>query len=256
MGTLDVNGRPAPGEDYLEWTDLLESVEAARKIFIMMELGAGYGRWSVRAAFLCKQFDNIPCKLVALEAEPIHFQWLQTHFQDNGIDPKEYDLIQAAVSDHDGGSWFNAEGNPDSWYGQKLFSNREAAWQFKERLKKKVGAIYGAKRTSPEILQMIRVPTVSLKTLLKSLKRVDLLDIDVQGAEYNVLISAKKAVNAKVARVHVGTHSPDIEKNLRSLFQDLGWTNKFDFSQNSEVETKWGHMKFGDGVQSWINCNA
>src|SRR5580704_12995192 len=52
---------PGVSEEYLEWIDLLESVVAARDSYTMIDLGAGFGRWSVRAAFALKQYnDKIP----------------------------------------------------------------------------------------------------------------------------------------------------------------------------------------------------
>src|SRR5260370_35145422 len=41
---------PAFDEEYFEWIDLLESVVAASGSYTMIDLGAGYGRWGVRAA--------------------------------------------------------------------------------------------------------------------------------------------------------------------------------------------------------------
>ena len=35
-------------EEYFEWIDVLESVLAADQQFVMIELGAGYGRWLVQ----------------------------------------------------------------------------------------------------------------------------------------------------------------------------------------------------------------
>ena len=42
--------RPVFDEEYFEWVDVIDSVREARDRFVMIELGAGYGRWSVRAA--------------------------------------------------------------------------------------------------------------------------------------------------------------------------------------------------------------
>jgi hypothetical protein len=65
--------------------------------------------------------------------------------------------------------------------------------------------------------------------------------------------------------VNIGTHSPDIENNLRKFFSNLGWTCAFDIPMNSVVqfnirknrsESNSEHkkiVKFGDGIQIWIN---
>src|SRR4051794_1481598 len=41
---------PAFSEEYFEWIDFLAAATTARKRFVMMELGAGYGRWLMRGA--------------------------------------------------------------------------------------------------------------------------------------------------------------------------------------------------------------
>ena len=41
---------PTFSEEYFEWIDILESVIATDQQFVMIELGAGYGRWLVIAA--------------------------------------------------------------------------------------------------------------------------------------------------------------------------------------------------------------
>ena len=40
---------PEFSEEYFEWIDFLAAVKTARDRFVMMELGAGYGRWLMRA---------------------------------------------------------------------------------------------------------------------------------------------------------------------------------------------------------------
>ena len=47
---LDLRLPKVNGLEYFEWLDLLHAVQDARDRFVMVELGAGYGRWAVRAA--------------------------------------------------------------------------------------------------------------------------------------------------------------------------------------------------------------
>src|SRR5262245_34029562 len=76
-------GYPAPSEDTYEWSSILEAVEAARGRFVMIELGAGYGRWLVNAALAARQRD-LEVELVGVEAEPTRIRWLREHLADNG----------------------------------------------------------------------------------------------------------------------------------------------------------------------------
>jgi len=231
---------PYPGfdEEYFEWVDLLESVLEARDVFVMFELGAGFGRWTVNGAIAASRLGK-RYKTLAIEAEPMHFKWLEDNIEANGIDRGECRLIQGAVAAIDGRADFYM-GNPTNWYGQRLrFRNDHMFSRF--RLKRDV---------KPRSVQ-----TTSLNTLLKDYDRVDFIDVDIQGSERAVLESSRETINRKVKRIHIGTHSHGIEAGLRTLFDGLRWKVHFDFPCQGESGTPYGKIKFQDGVQSWINPN-
>ena len=229
-GEIRSGDYPGLDEEYVEWIDVLETAVAATQSFTMIELGAGYGRWLVRAALAVKRYHrDLPIKLIGVEAEPSHFQWLKHHLRDNGIDPDEHELIEAAVDEQDGEVLFYV-GKPDEWYGQAIATHANAA---------------------SESIQKVRA--VRLSGILSSLDSVDLIDLDVQGAEFVVLRSAMDALNEKVERVHIGTHGHDIELQLRTLFRQNGWYKLNDYACQSTEATPWGDVVFGDGVQTWIN---
>jgi hypothetical protein len=97
------------------------------------------------------------------------------------------------------------------------------------------------------------IPAVSLTSILNPHDLVDLIDSDVQGHEFVVFESAIDAVNAKVKRVHIGTHDEQVEAGLRDLFRSHGWKNVHDYPMGKTVETEYGPVRFDDGVQGWIN---
>jgi len=222
---------PEFNEEYFEWVDVLETAIEATQSFTVIELGAGYGRWLVRAALAARRYhgNHLPIKLIGVEAEPTHFQWLKEHLRDNGIDPEAHELIEAAVDEQDGEVFFHI-GKPDEWYGQAIAQNTDTASASVQRVK-----------------------AVSLSRILSPLDLVDLIDLDVQGAEFVVLRGAIAALNEKVKRVHIGTHGHDIERQLRQLFRQSGWYKLNDYSCQSTETTLWGDMVFGDGVQTWVN---
>jgi FkbM family methyltransferase len=229
-GEIRIGDYPGINEGYIEWVDVLETAVAATQSFTMIELGAGYGRWLVRAALAVKQYHgDLPIKLIGVEAEPTHFRWLKQHFRDNGIDPDKHELIEAAVDEQDGEVFFHV-GKPDEWYGQAIAEHTDAP---------------------SESIQKVRA--VSLSTILSPLDSVDLIDLDVQGAEFVVLRGAISALNEKVKRVHIGTHGHDIELELRTLFRQNGWYKLNDYACQSTETTPWGDVAFGDGIQTWIN---
>ena len=85
-------------EEYFEWIDLIDSVKSCDGNFRFFELGAGYGRWSLRAAGICRNLGIKSFEITAVEGEPSHFSWMRENFDANGIDSSEHRLIQGAVS--------------------------------------------------------------------------------------------------------------------------------------------------------------
>jgi FkbM family methyltransferase len=217
---------PPFNEEYFEWIDILEAVLSAKHHFTMVDLGAGFGRWVVNAAVALRQLSDTPYTLVAVEAEPTHFQWMIQHLADNSLDASDFRLIQGAVAETDGKVGFHVGesefGKPADWYGQHI--------------------------GGPAL-----VDAVSLSTVLQPLGTVDLIDMDIQGAELRVLEAAAQEVDDKVKRIHIGTHAPDIEQGLHSLFGRLGWRCLRSFSSGTSADTEWGAISFQDGVQTWLN---
>jgi FkbM family methyltransferase len=210
---------PPFDEEYFEWIDLLEAVTSAQGRFTMLELGAGFGRWTARAATAAQQ-SNLQYFLIAVEAEPTHFEWLKQNLQDNGVRLADCHLIHAAVTDKDGKIGFRT-GDPDG-YGQAIGGTTE-------------------------------VEAVSLSTLLRPLDRVDLIDMDVQGAELEILSAAIQPLSQKVKRVHVETHSEQLHTSIIGLFRRLGWKPHFLYMFNTADKTPWGRINFQGGTQGWLN---
>lgn len=222
---------PAVNEELFEWIDLLTSIKNARGRFTMVELGAGYGRWMVRAAKAIqrrKHGDPLSALFVGLEPEPQHYRWMLEHFLDNGLDPAHHILIQAAVSDSSGFKLLEVGNDrPAESYGQSLVNQTVTE------------TIQVRSRTVDEVIQLAGT--------------VDFLDMDIQGEEFRTLLPAAGILDQRVRLVHIGTHSPDIEDQLRRMFQNLRWQSLNDYGCTMTRDTPYGPVSFQDGVQSWLN---
>ncbi|MEM1211904.1 MAG: FkbM family methyltransferase [Planctomycetota bacterium] len=234
---------PAIDEEWPEWLDLIEAVCLANpdRGFTMVELGAGFGRWITRAGVLCQRLKAGPVgpvTLVGVEAEPDHFAMMRQHLNDNGL------LQHAGVTCHLHPTAVDAQsgevpfhiGHPDQWYGQAI-ARGDAA---------------GKMQAFPQA-SIQNVTALALDQILEPFDHVDLLDLDIQGAEHTVLAAAADTLQQKVQRVHIGTHSNALEAELRTLFNAMGWQIHYDFACGQTVDTEWGNIPFGDGVQTWIN---
>jgi hypothetical protein len=102
-------------------------------------------------------------------------------------------------------------------------------------------------------MRSIRIPGVSLRAILKKLDRVDLIDLDIEGQELASLTSVAAELDTKVKRLHIGTHSQEIEAGLRQLLSAHGWQCHADYPLFSTSETPWGPIHFENGAQSWVN---
>ena len=245
---------PSFDEEYFEWIDILEAVEQADETFVMIELGAGYGRWSARAGAAVRRKPNCRFHCVAVEAEPAHFRWIHDHFRDNDIDPDDHELIWAAVGAQPGFVPFWV-GAADGWYGQSIAVNQvpplpDAATRRRLRARSALGR---PPVISSDERSVIWTPCVTLADILAPYPRVDLIDLDVQGAEFDVLASTIDLVDQRVRRLHIGTHSPQIEQQLRQLLSAHAWQNIHDYPGQSTAQTPYGAIQFDDGVQTWVN---
>ncbi len=246
-------GFPRLSEEYLEWITLLESVADAQDSYTMIELGAGHGRWAVRAALAVRRVRPMPVHLIAVEADPVHFDWIKPHFSDNGIDPSSHALIRAALTGGGAklpfliGTPTGAE-RPHQWYGQAL---GDWAGAIVDRY---VG-LYGGfpVRVHENGWRSIDAPVITLGDILRQVERVDLVHFDIQGVEHEVIQSAMDAVSAKVKRMHIATHSREIDEKLKLLLDGQGWKCVLAYPCGETSETEWGPLRFMDGMQSWVN---
>lgn len=246
---------PAFNECYFEWIDLFDAVKNAKTEFVMIELGAGYGRWLVNAVFVLRMINPLPYRLVGVEAEPTHFEYMQQHFVDNNIDLSRCELINKAITIQKNWVEHFWIGDPSGWYGQAIQNNVPAASNFflKNRIRSFLQKIRRGPQELTENKQIILVPGISLTKILKKFKYVNLIDMDVQGAELSILKDSIIDVNQRVKRIHIGTHSHEIEEGLRSLFLENSWICIYDYPCQTECDTPYGKIWFDDGVQSWIN---
>jgi FkbM family methyltransferase len=229
-------------ENYFEWLDILESIVSARKTYTLLEVGAGYGRWTARAYMAARHagFENRDIKLVTIEPEPVHSTWLQRHFDHNNIPSSCISHYECAVSQNEGGAHlFNVrpgkirEFEPYDWYGQAL---AHSDWENAEK---------------------ISVSVRKLSSILEEIEnsRIDLIDFDIQGEEPSVLLDIEKHL-VRVARIHIGTNSLNDENFIRQFFKNAGWKKVRDYKGRGTRITYAGRVKFLDGVLTFINPNS
>jgi FkbM family methyltransferase len=245
---------PAINEEYVEWFDLLETVQAASERYVFMELGAGFGRWMVRAVRLAQQWRGLPCDAIAVEAEPDHFRFLLQHCHDNGIDPAAHQCYWAALTAEGGFVPFYV-GRADAWYGQAVAAGPgrpPLTVAAKRDLKRR--AVTGCPPDTPPDEDIAWVPALTLPDIVTSHGGpIDLIHMDIQGAEQAVIPASLSTLTRFVRRMQIGTHGPEIEATLRTALRAAGWELLRDYACGALVDTEYGTLTFGDGMQSWLN---
>jgi FkbM family methyltransferase len=214
----------------LDWVPLVQAVKQSGQIFRMAALGAGWGRWLSAGGALARQIGK-DYRLVGVEAEPQHFAWMQRHMSENGFDPLQYTLVEAAATGRPGFVLF-AVGDAQRWYGQSIEVNGEGK-------------------------NVRRVQAVTVEGVLARGSPLDYLQMDIQGAELDFLSYCPELLDDQVCLVNVGTHSAEIEAALRRLFSDLGWHKVYDIELGTTRTVRFGdvvhEIEFEDGVQVWSN---
>ncbi len=245
---------PRFDNEYFEWIDILESVEEAQNTFVMIDVGAGYGRWCVRAALAARRKGHLDFRCVAIEPEPDHFRWLRQHFADNELNPREHELIWAVAGAQPGFVPFWV-GTPSGWYGQAIAKRPATPLpDVRTRQRLRARSVLGLPPVvSATEATVTWVPSIVLSEAIAAHGRIDFMDLDIQGAELEVLTAAINLVTERVRRIHIGTHSALVEDGLRELFRSEGWQNLNDYAGQSRTTTPYGEMEFEDGVQTWLN---
>lgn len=226
---------PIPNDfhaEAIEWIGLLKSVRSARGKYVAMELGAGWGPWVVAGAFAARNAGIRNISLLAVEGDPGHFAFLRQHFIDNGWNPDQHILLQAAVGAQPGRArWPRVE--PRNSYGTRLLTGVEA-----------------------QVANTLELQVLSITDLLRQQARWDLVHVDVQGSEVEICKAGIAALNERAHWLVIGTHSRLIEGLLISLLMSAGWVLEnekpviFGFQPNApSVEA----LTRVDGTQVWRN---
>lgn len=242
---------PPVDEEYFEWIDVLKAVKAAGRTFTMIELGAAYGRWSVRAGLAAKALGK-KVRLSLAEPEPQHLDWIQRHLALNGLAAHK---VYAAAIDNEPGDWQfgiqppGGDAHPDGWFGQGMMDG------YKPNAYKDSGETYFGRplMMAADGWGFIHVPRMTLSDILEDYRFVDLIDMDIQGSEARAVAEAIGPLTQKVRRLHIGTHAAPIEAALKETLTAAGWTLHHAYECHQVQDTPYGSVSFVDGVQSWTN---
>ena len=244
--------QPVPADyhaETIEWIGMLKSVLAARRCFAAMELGAGMAPWLVASATAARLRGIHDIHLTGVEGDPGRFELMVQHLRDNGIDPDQHTLLQAAVGVTDGVAKWPRLPDPRNAAGARPLRQEGTSGTHPNEDDARYLRDMNRGR-------MIEVTVVSLESLLSRLPFWDLVHIDVQGSEHELCQACTQVLTDRVRYLVVATHSRKIDGDMVDTMWRAGWIlenekpARFTFDKN---ESSLERMGTHDGTQVWRN---
>lgn len=209
----------------IEWVGVLKAVESAGPDSVCVELGAGWGPWIVSSGVAAKRMGRT-VRLYGVEADPDKVLSMQEHLSDNGFSPNEYRIVNGIAGPVNGKAYFPIIDSKGNWGGA-------AVWE------------------PPGLGQYRELDSITLSTMLEAESLVDLIHIDIQGAESEVVRASIEFLNDRVRWLVIGTHSRKIEANLMDVLFPA-WT--LENEQPARCRYEGGRsIIIVDGTQVWRN---
>jgi len=182
-----------------------------KKHVTMLELGAGWGEWCMALAGVIgyKLIPIVPesYRCFAVEAEPTHHQWLMEHFKVQHI---KGEAIFGAVSDKIGTCRFNTLVEPSKNYGQSMSFT---GGHIKQTVYGLLNLVCG---------KAIEVPTYTLDSMTRLFGHIDIVHMDVQGAELRVIEGVSGTINEGLVDYFIiGTHRKEYNSGLRRVLEPM-----------------------------------
>ncbi len=103
---------PALSDTYFEYAACIMAASAVMRPFQVLEIGAGWGVWSVRAALVARHLQ-LPVRSIAIEMMPEQRRNISRHFMANGLNPLCHEIVAAALAPERGIGWARASGPAD-----------------------------------------------------------------------------------------------------------------------------------------------
>jgi len=246
---VKINTPPYPDDSiragFIEYLAVLDSIRyASSGSYQMAEIGASYGPFTAICALLAlRNFPDRHVTVRPVEAARNGDIAIGKNLAANGLFPnKQVDLeiFSAAVSSRTDTLFF-----PDV---DCTLDNGAMASRDSEDI--------DVRGMSIPHIEVKAIPLDEVISSFRADQPIDLVHIDIQGAERYVLPDAMGVLNMRLKRIMIATHSRLIEGELMDVFHRNGWTliaeDPVGFNYQSHLPNFIG-MTVHDGSQYWVN---
>ncbi|UWR24422.1 class I SAM-dependent methyltransferase [Sulfitobacter sp. S190] len=228
---------PNPGNwhaDIAEWGSALQTVERASDSYCIVELGCGWGCWLLNMG-VAAQSRGLKVNLVGIEGDTEHLANARDVLQMNGFSNDEVQLHHGIAAATSGQAIFpDASARKRTWGGQAIFD---------------ADADTLARAQADPDVQVLDCMTLED---LGGGAAIDLLHIDIQGAEGSYVKGNAEQMDRYVKHVLIGTHSRIIEGQLFEHFLARGWRLEMERPAITPLLDGRPVTRI-DGVQFWSN---
>lgn len=237
----------------IEWAGLLAGVNDAGTELVAVELGAGWAPWLVAAARAAQLRGIKQVRLVGVEGSRHHWEYMCTHFTDNGLNPADHTLLHGVAGVADGIAEFPVLADPSLDWGSSAIASPAVVGDTTSRIRRLLRPLAKTlKRQQPPQAAVEQVRSYSMATLLRPFTMVDVIHIDIQGHEHSVVASARRILQEKAKRLVIGTHGRGIEQQLFDELSAAGW--RLEADESCVYKAVDGKPSLAlDGCQIWRN---
>ncbi len=228
---------PNPGNwhaDIAEWASALRAVDCAGDVFRVVELGCGWGCWMVNSGFAARKTGR-RVELIGVEGDPNHLKNAVKTLEMNGFTSENYKLFHGVAAAQAGHAIFpNVQAGTAGWGAEAIFSPDADT------------LARAATDPDVQVLDCYTLEQLGMGNV------IDLLHIDIQGAEVDYVAGNLDNMNTYVRRVLIGTHSRIIEGQLHDIFLKAGWRMEAERPAIAPIQNGVPITSI-DGVHMWIN---
>ncbi|MDT8291790.1 hypothetical protein RQ846_18925 [Roseomonas mucosa] len=172
---------PALSDTYFEYAACIMAASAVMRPFRVLEIGAGWGVWSVRAAMVARHL-GLPVRTTSVEMMPEQVRQIGRHFMTNGLDPICHRIIAAAVS-HDGkDAWmrFNSAVDP----GARLIADD---WVTRNAVAPLSAMPFGMPLSCRDGTEVVRTQTRRLQDIVEPGTPLDFVHLRIGASPHKLL---------------------------------------------------------------------
>ena len=257
---------PVVSEEYFEYIDVLRAVEeyarateandTPQRPFTFVELGAGYGHWSLTAHRALQQLaPSAKHRYLLVDIVDSLRPAVLEAAKENGVESNSLHWHTGFISWYSGNA--TAVQKSD---GMSMINTYSRVW----------GVGRGSRTAARRSDSLAR-----LLALYNMPQCLDMVDIDVQGSEYDLGDGRQgifhgdeliELLTRRARRVHIGMHKNHLVRGKRQFsyfpntaarqllrrFVHKGWVREWFFATGKQ-STDWGTVHFGDGVLSVRN---